>query len=239
MTLLLFFSQKQILPYFTTFLLVIALSACQKKEPVSGKINSTTTQVISKTPISPQKYPKIKEKESPELQKQRRYYAHLATIADKGDTEAQLELGMRYFMGNELKQDTDKALFWLTKSATASNTLAQYSLANILMTGQALPAQPQQAIIWMTKAADAGLSEAQRDLGAWFLSDINHPTHQEKARFYLEKSAHQGDADAQYILGEILLNKASTDAEKQTAKTYFEKAAAQEHPRAKQRLERW
>lgn len=172
-----------------------------------------------------------------EQDKERAYYFRLATSAEKGDTESQRELGTRYLMGEGLKQSAEKGLYWLHKSASGNNKQAQYALAQLLATAENTEKNATAALQWMTKAADNGLLEAQRDLAAWYLDGKLTPVNWEKAKLYIARAAKAGDADAQYILGEMYLAGTAVEKDEKLAREWIAKAAAQEHPRAKQRLE--
>lgn len=172
-----------------------------------------------------------------EQDKERAYYFKLATSAEKGDTEAQRELGTRYLMGEGLKKSAEKGLYWLHRAANGNNKQAQYALAQLLATAENTEKNAPAALHWMTKAADNGLPEAQRDLAAWYLDGKLTPVNWDKAKLYITRAAKAGDADAQYILGEMYLSGTAVEKDEKLAREWIAKAAAQEHPRAKQRLE--
>ena len=220
----------------------LGLSACQEE------------QERTPTPTSPAP----PTRESQELEKRRAYYALLATQADAGDSEAQRELATRYYLGQELKADLSKALFWLQKSASQNNHKAQYALAQILRQGldegrATEPPSPlsleekeaatkqeallyQKALSYLTQAAEGGLREAQRDLGAWLLSSDYQKVDKARAIHFLTLASEAEDADSQYILGELLWSEATSAQERKKAKQLIEKSAQKQHPRALQRL---
>lgn len=58
--------------------------------------------------------------------------------ANKGNAEAQGELGLCYKYGKGVKQDFSKSLYWLNEGAKNGNTKAQYELGRIYQYGLAL-----------------------------------------------------------------------------------------------------
>lgn len=55
----------------------------------------------------------------------------LKTLANKGDSEAQFELGVIYDNGDQLPQDLKKAAYWYTKSAQQGHVDAQYNIGDM------------------------------------------------------------------------------------------------------------
>jgi len=78
----------------------------------------------------------------------------LVDKAEKGDPQAEYELGLRYESGAwDVNQDNKKALLWITKAADAGNHLAMKTLANIYQHGDlGLKADPDKAAEWEKRA---------------------------------------------------------------------------------------
>lgn len=78
----------------------------------------------------------------------------LKAMANKGDPQAQYELGLRYESGAwDVQQDNDKALAWITRAAQAGNHIAMKTLADIYRHGDlGLAADPARAAEWDRKA---------------------------------------------------------------------------------------
>ncbi len=75
--------------------------------------------------------------------------------AEKGDPQAEYELGLRYESGAwDVNKDNKKALHWITLAANAGNRLAMKTLANIYQHGDlGLPADPDKAAQWENRAS--------------------------------------------------------------------------------------
>ena len=105
----------------------------------------------------------------------------LKTLANKGDSEAQFELGVIYDNGDQLPQDLKKAAYWYTKSAQQGHVDAQYNIGDMYRTGDGVTQDYGQAVQWLSKAADQGSIEAQNDLGYLYMEGIGVPQDYRKA----------------------------------------------------------
>jgi TPR repeat protein len=112
--------------------------------------------------------------------------------AERGDVNAQFELGERYATGRGVSQNHIEAAKWFRKAADQGMREAQYNLGFLYASGQGFPADYVEAVRWYRKAADQGLGEAQRLLGnAYFLGD-GVPRDYARAHMWLSLSAGGG-----------------------------------------------
>lgn len=123
--------------------------------------------------------------------------------ADKGNPEAQFNLGLMYLNGQGVAQDYRQAFSLFTESAEQGNARAQVNLARMYAKGKGVVANYDKAIPWFTKAADQGYADAQYSLGVLYVSGIGTPRDYRLARELLQKAADQNNASAQYQLGLI------------------------------------
>jgi len=79
----------------------------------------------------------------------------LVDKAEKGDPQAEYELGLRYESGVwDVNKDNKKALFWMTKAANDGNRIAMKTLANIYQHGDlGLQPDPVKAAEWEKRAS--------------------------------------------------------------------------------------
>jgi TPR repeat protein len=84
----------------------------------------------------------------------------LLLAAQKGDAEAQFELGRAYYEGEGVAQDYKQAVKWWKKAAEQGLALAQNSLGQAYHDGLGVKQSDIQAIEWWKKAAKQGLPEA-------------------------------------------------------------------------------
>lgn len=93
--------------------------------------------------------------------------AGLKAASEKGDREAQYEIGMIYAS----EQDFNSSLEWLKKSAENGFAKAQYVVAGLYKDGNAiLPADADEYLKWLKRSAENGYSQAQYDLGTLYFN---------------------------------------------------------------------
>ena len=71
--------------------------------------------------------------------------------AERGEAKSQLELGYRYFHGNETTKDLTQAIDWFRRAAEQGYTPAEYVLGLRYMNGEGVPQDYAQAVIWYKK----------------------------------------------------------------------------------------
>ena len=133
-------------------------------------------------------------------------YAFNEFKAKRGDSHAQYNLGLRYYLGEGVKKDDEEAIYWAEKSANQGHPPAQYFLGRLFRDQQDF----EQAIFWIRKyAGSQGIEEAKHDLEnmeyiLFILNSMYKIVGVEKdnkqAFSLLEQLAHQGNLPAQYLL---------------------------------------
>jgi TPR repeat protein len=91
------------------------------------------------------------------------YYQELA---EKGDVEAQAELGLIYLEGRGVSQNYEEALKWFRKAANHGHAGAQFRLGIMYAKGLGTSKNYDQAINWFRQAASQGYEPAKRILEA-------------------------------------------------------------------------
>lgn len=86
-------------------------------------------------------------------------------LAEMGDAEAQLNLGLMYENGDGVAPDLSEALTWYRKSAESGNTDAQYYLGVKHGLGLGIPLNYAEAIKWFSRSANQGYGPSQHMLG--------------------------------------------------------------------------
>jgi TPR repeat protein len=78
--------------------------------------------------------------------------------AVEGDTEAQVNLGYKYYLGLlGFEKDIDQARFWWQKAAKYDNKEAQFNIGMLFYTGEGMPNRDEKAAKdWWQKAAANG-----------------------------------------------------------------------------------
>ena len=88
----------------------------------------------------------------------------LQTMAVKGDTDAQYELGKLYYAGTGTKQNYSQAFLWYRRAAQQGNMESQYSLGNMYLMGEGISQNDTEAMNWYAQAAEQGHTAAQHNL---------------------------------------------------------------------------
>src|SRR5215208_2204734 len=120
-------------------LLAMALIACKREEPR-----------------------KPESAETPNL-------AEIQPRAEKGDAEAQRNLGIVYAKGLGVKQDYGEAAKWYRQAAEQGNPAAQTAIGELYEAGRGVPRDNEEAAKWYRRAADQGYASAQYALAALYV----------------------------------------------------------------------
>ena len=120
--------------------------------------------------------------------------------AENGNVISQYNIGMSYNSGQGLKQDTQQASDWITKSAENGYVTAQNTLGNWYLKGHApIKQDTEKAIYWYMRAAEKNNAIAESNLAFVYLktekSDIK------KYVYWLQRAAKHGHTTSQWHLG--------------------------------------
>lgn len=158
-------------------------------------------------------------------------------LADGGDMDAQYLLGKLYRDGGLLIPDSEKARYWLTRSAKNEHTAAQYALGKLLLDDAEVYA-PKEAIHWLTLAAERQNSYAAYRLAKEYFSGNHVERSTEKALPFLRDAAEAGNPFAQYTLGKLYLLGQDVPRDIDQVRFWLEQAAQAENHYAETLLER-
>ena len=89
-------------------------------------------------------------------------------VAEKGDVDAQSNLGLLYYNGLGVPQDYAEAAKWFRKSADQGSSAAQYYLGLCYRNGKGVIQDDSKAVKWFCFAADQGNPNAQNSLGVCY-----------------------------------------------------------------------
>jgi TPR repeat protein len=88
--------------------------------------------------------------------------AALKALGEK-DPRAAYDLGLRYFRGDGVGQDSYQALVWMRKAAERGDLQAQKALGRFYLTGlEEMGSDPQEAEKWLSIAASRGDKESKK-----------------------------------------------------------------------------
>jgi len=145
-------------------------------------------------------------------------------LAEKGDINAQFNLGLMYANGQRVPQDYKQAVYWLTKAAEQGLAGAQSYLVLMYAEGQGVPQDYKQAVYWLTKAAEQGDASAQFNLGWMYGEGQGVPQNNKLAYVWFSLAAVGGNADARQnrdYFAQILTPQLLAEAQELAAKLQY------------------
>ena len=153
----------------------------------------------------------------------------LTALAEKGDANAQNELGVRHYSGQGVKKNFNEALKWFTKAAAQEHPKAQYNLGVLCEKGEGVIENDKEAVKWFTKAAAQGFAKAQADLGAMYAIGKGVQQNNSIAYAWWNIAAFNGNLKAKKA--KALVTKKMTPAEISMAQE-LSKKLLKKHPKA-------
>lgn len=126
-------------------------------------------------------------------------------LAQQGNAIAQNHLGDLYQIGEEVKKDYTKAIYWYRKAAEQGLDSAQYNLGTMyegdyFYGGYGVEKDYVKAVYWYRKSAEHGNANGQCALGGMYKFGWGVEKDYEKAVYWFRKAAEQGDYAGQYNL---------------------------------------
>ena len=113
-------------------------------------------------------------------------------LADSGDAEAELKMGLRYTSTIRGIKDERIAVQWFEKAAQHDQIEAQYRYGLALLNGQGVVQDYKKAFFWLEKAAGQGHAKAQSTLGDMYNAGVAINTNVERAYLWFNLAAAQG-----------------------------------------------
>ncbi len=126
--------------------------------------------------------------------------------ADKGDVKAQVELGLRYFIGRGARQDDDQAERWLQRAAAQDDLKAYVALGWFYINASRPKTDRERGVALYRVAAERGDIEAMYNLAEQYNLGRGVPTnesHAEAAVRWFRKVADFGDPQAMNELAHL------------------------------------
>jgi uncharacterized protein len=130
-------------------------------------------------------------------------FAALTSQAERGDAQAQTDLGNIYLDSRSVLNDYTKGISWLRKAADQDFVPAENALSNTYCVGYGgTPKDGAQCRSWMHRSADQGSAEAQYTLGLSYFNAIwGFEKDDAQGLQWVQRAADQGYVDAQRELG--------------------------------------
>ena len=148
--------------------------------------------------------------------------------AEQGDSEAMLQLALRYERGSGVPKDAGEAFVWLGRASEAGNIEARIVLAWRLANGHGAPKDLTKSAQLYRQAAERGDAVAQLEYGLATALGQGVVKDEGRAHEYLLKAAEQGNAAAQSEVGYDFEVSRGTMASDVRAVEWYRKSALQE-----------
>lgn len=162
--------------------------------------------------------------------------AILHPLAEQGDSNAQVMLGLMYDYGHGVKADQEQAVDWYTRAARQGLPVVQHDLGVKYFQGKGIKRDYGQAARWWQMAADAGLADSQFNLGLMYYRGLGVDQDLNRAAGLFQQAADQGHANAQYSLAVMYAFSQGLEQDYSTALKLFRQAAAENNAQAQYNL---
>ena len=159
--------------------------------------------------------------------------SELTRKAEKGDSQAQYEIGMVYRYGTPISYEL--AMFWFEKSAKQGNSDSQCELGLGYSQGKGSEIDEDKSIYWFNISADQGNVVAQHNLALIFITSLEE-SNMKKAITLFNIGANKGYAPSQNALGWLYYSGIGVKKDLQKAFNLFVKSAEQGFETAKVNL---
>jgi Sel1 repeat len=107
--------------------------------------------------------------------------------------EAQYALGMLYWLGQGVPQDTSAAAVWLRQAAELDHGGAQSKLGYLYLSGQGVPQNDFEALKWLKMATYKNDADAQYNLGVMYRDGLGVEPDTEQSMYWFRQAAENGD----------------------------------------------
>ena len=156
--------------------------------------------------------------------------------AERGNAEAQYDLGECYAKGNGVEKDEAEAVKWYRAAAEQGYARAQYNLGVCHAFGSGVGKDAAESVKWFRAAAEGGHAEAQYNLGVCYAFGIGAGKDAAEAVKWYRAAAEQGHAEAQYNLGERYAKGNGVGKDAAESVKWYRAAAEQGHADAQNDL---
>jgi Sel1 repeat-containing protein len=124
----------------------------------------------------------------------------LTAAAEKGDVNAQLDLGLHYVFAVGTTQNLEKALQWVTNSAAQKFPPAEYTLGMMYKSGVGVVSNQVTADAWFQKAADQGHTPSKHEAAL----TADRKGKRAEALKLLREAAEKGFPSSEYLMGRVV-----------------------------------
>ena len=153
--------------------------------------------------------------------------AQLEGLAERGDADAQAELGVRYEAGRGVDRNYGEAVTWYRRAAEQGHAHGQSCLGAMYGSGRGVSRDDAEAVRWYRLAAEGGHAVAQFRLGAHYADGRGVARSDAEAVRWYRLAADQGNLEAQHNLGRMYREGRGVQRNLATAVRWIRRAAEQ------------
>ncbi|MCY4121795.1 MAG: caspase family protein [Acidobacteria bacterium] len=153
--------------------------------------------------------------------------AQLRVLAERGDADAQAELGVRYGAGRGVERDYGEAVSWYRRAAEQGEARGQLELGFAYERGRGIEQNDAEAVRWYRRAAEQGDPHGQTNLGIMYRDGRALPQDDEEAVRWFRRAAEQGHANGQANLGYMYERGRGVEGNDEEASRWYRPAAEQ------------
>ena len=156
--------------------------------------------------------------------------------ADRGDADAQFELGLRLVTGEGVKENTSEGVTFIEKAAKQKHLRAQHVMGTLYEEGRGVKKDMARAAEWYRSSAELGFALSQHSLAVMYEDGRGVKKDSAVAGEWFKKAADQGNPPSQTAYASKL--ERGDGVAKSTAKAalWYLKAAQQDFVPAMTRL---
>jgi TPR repeat protein len=125
----------------------------------------------------------------------------LARLANGGNAQAELLLGLEYLDGTGAAKNESQAATWIARAAGRGEAVAQMLLGALYGNGRGVAADPSQALHWYEEAAMQGNRKAMHELAVSYAEGWGAPKNYGEAARWFSRAASLGYVDSEFNLG--------------------------------------
>ncbi|HEX9692832.1 MAG TPA: tetratricopeptide repeat protein [Gemmatimonadales bacterium] len=130
----------------------------------------------------------------------------LMTVAESGDTTAQVKVGLAYYYGYGVQSIPEEAARWFRRAAERDCAAGQHMLGVQYRDGNGVDQDAGEAHRLLSAAAERGYPDAQYDFGLMLFEGTGVPQNYPEAFGWFTKAAAQGSPGGRTFVGIMLVN---------------------------------
>lgn len=161
----------------------------------------------------------------------------LTALADAGNANAELLLGLKLLDGDGIAINEAEAAKWLERAANQNVPVAAYRLGTLYERGHGVPADPVRAVQWYATAAKAGNRKAMHNLAVAYANGTGVTKDLVVAAQWFTRAANLGLANSQFNLAVLYERGMGVPQSLLDAYKWYAIAAAQGDAESKARID--